>query len=534
MGTTLSVEAHRLEAPRRRRVMVVDDDPDLCAALAQRLEAEQDDVDCYRCGSEALDALRSGLRPDLIVLDLNMPNMDGWEFRVAQKREPAWADIPVVVISGDDSPQAKAIDAAALLHKPVDDSSFIATLRDVSAQAERRKAERQEAAQRQQFAREEELQRLVSLGALVGGIAHEINNPLAIVFGNLDLLQRQLIDFLNPHQPAGPFSVASAMRALERVRVGAERVADVVRITSMFASADLEGTESIDVHKLLESAIQVASNEIRHGAHLVRNYSEVPPVRANPARLGQVFLNLLLNAVYAIHDSGGRDHVIRVSTSSDEDSVVITVADSATKLDGSGAAGVFDPAAAAYTRGPRPRFGLAVSRELVQEMGGTITYAPEPQRGAAFQVTLPASERMSLPPPVPKPPARLAVDRPTVLIIDDEAELCELWGSILEEDYAVTAFTSPRAALAALRENDYDAIVCDVMMPELTGVELYDHATRGRPGLADRFIFITGGAFTERARLFLKQTGRPVLRKPCPPQELLGLVASVAVKGAAR
>lgn len=528
MGTTLSVEAARLEAPRRRRVMVVDDDPDLCAALAYRLEAEHNDVVCFRGGREALDALRSGLRPDLIVLDLNMPEMDGWEFRVAQKREPELADIPVVVISGDDSPQANAIDAAALLHKPVDESSLISTLQNVAAQAELRNAARQE------FAREEELQRLVSLGALVGGIAHEINNPLAIVFGNLDLLQRQLIDFLNPHQPAGPFSVASAMRALERVRVGAERVADVVRITSMFASADLEGTESIDVHKLLESAIQVASNEIRHGAHLVRNYSEVPPVRANPARLGQVFLNLLLNAVYAIHDSGGRDHVIRVSTSSDERSVLITVSDSATKIDGDGATGVFDPAAAAYTRGPRPRFGLAVSRELVQEMGGTISYAPEPGRGAVFRVTLPASERVSLPPPVPKPPARLAVERPTVLIIDDEAELCELWGSILEEDYAVTAFTSPRAALAALRENDYDAIVCDVMMPELTGVELYDHATRGRPGLAERFIFITGGAFTERARLFLKQTGRPVLRKPCPPQELLGLVASVAVQAAAR
>jgi CheY-like chemotaxis protein len=517
MNTT-EVSASR-GAPRRRRVMVIEDDPDLLTALQLQLEAERDEVLCCSGGREALQALRNGPRPDLIVLDLNMPDMSGWQFRVAQKKEPSWADIPVVVLSGDSA--ASAMDAAAYLPKPVDPSSLVSTLRQVTQQNEQR-------SEPLELARAEELQRLVSLGALVGGVAHEINNPLSIVCGNLDLLQRQLVAFLSPNQPAGPFSVASAMRALERAREGAQRVADVVRCTSMFASADLETIETVDVHTLLESAIQVASNEIRYGAHLIREYGEVPRVRANPARLGQVFLNLLLNAVYAIQESGRREQVIRVRTSSEDDSVWVTISDSATRLDGEGVACMFDATLTAYARGTRPRIGLAVSRELVHEMGGTIDYVPDPQRGASFRVSLPASERVSLPPPAPKPPTRLAAERPTVLVIDDEPMLCELMSAILADDYAVTAFTSPRAALAALGERDYDAVVCDVMMPELTGVELFDHAVRQSPAIAERFIFITGGAFTERARLFLKQTGRPVLRKPCHPDELLKMVASVA------
>jgi CheY-like chemotaxis protein/nitrogen-specific signal transduction histidine kinase len=510
-----------LPRAQRRRVMLVDDDDELRAALAFRLAAHCGDVVTYADAQEALEALRGGLHPDLIVLDLMMPGMDGWQFRVAQKSEPRLADIPVIVLSADGSAQAAAIDADAHLRKPIDGELLEQTVEEVATRAAARRAER---------TRVEELQRLVSLGALLGGIAHEINNPLALVFGNLDILQRQLVGLVNPKRAAGPFSVAVAMRALERARDGAERVAAVVRSASIFASADLAGEETLDVHALLESAIQVASSEIRHGANLVRSYRDAPRVYGNPARLGQVFLNLLLNAVYAIHDEGGSNHVIRVSTECERECVIITVADSATCLDAEGTESMFDATSAAYARGPRLRFGLAVSRELVQEMGGSIEYLPSQPRGASFRVTLPACERVSLPAPPPKPPTRLRSERPTVLVVDDEALLCELLSAMLADRYEVSAFSSPRAALAALLEHDYDAVVCDVMMPTMTGMELFDAVVREHPRLAERFLFITGGAFTERARLFLKQTGRPVLRKPCARAELLEVIERIATR----
>ncbi|HEY6880612.1 MAG TPA: response regulator [Polyangiales bacterium] len=495
--------------------MVVDDDDDLRAALKCRFEARADHVLCCESGRAALDALESGVEPDLILLDLSMPGMDGLQFRAAQKRQPRWANIPVIVMSGRAA--AQGLDAAAYLPKPVDEATLLETVERV-ANAPRQPAPNSD------LARAEEVQRLVSLGALLGGIAHEINNPLAFVFGSIDILQRQLVSLVHPHQSPEPFSVAMAMRALERAREGAERVAAVVRSASMFASADLEASEVLDIHQVLESAIQVASNEIRHGAHLVRNYREVAQVRSNPARLGQVFLNLLLNAVYAIRDHGGRDHVIRVSTENLDGMVVVTIADSATSLEQISIASTFDPTNPPYSGGPRLRFGLAVSRELVQAMGGSIDVTPEQPRGARFRVSLPMSSRISFPAPPPKPPMRVSADGASVLIVDDEPLLCELLSAMLSDDYAVAAFTSPRAALAALMEREFDVVLCDVMMPELTGMELFDRAVRERPELAARFVFITGGAFTERARLFLKQTGRPVLRKPCERRELLEVV----------
>jgi signal transduction histidine kinase len=478
--------------PARRplKVLVIGDDSPLLAALALRREAD----DRVYCFANEVDARAALIQPDLVVLSS--------EEALATR----WPDVPVIVLT--ESPTI--VDADAQLTKPVDPATLLATIERVVASAHG------------ELARAEELQRLVSLGALLGGIAHEINNPLAFVFGSIDILQRQLVSLVHPNQAPEPFSIATAMRALERAREGAERVAAVVRSASMFASADLECIETLDIHQVLESAIQVASNEIRHGAHLVRSYVDVPHVRGNPARLGQVFLNLLLNAVYAIREHGGREHVIRVMTEVEHGQAVITISDSATSLEAAHVASLFDHG------GSKLRFGLAVSRELVHGMGGSIEVTPRQPRGASFRVVLPISGE-PLPAPAPKPPMRVSNEGASVLIIDDEPLLCELLSAMLSDQYAVAAFTSPRAALAALTERDFDAIVCDVMMPELNGMELFDRIARERPHLVDRFVFITGGAFTERARLFLKQTGRPVLRKPCERHELLDVVARIMV-----
>ncbi|MDB4974926.1 MAG: Sensory box histidine kinase/response regulator [Myxococcaceae bacterium] len=504
------------------KILVVDDDETVREALRMRLRDSHDEVVCCRGAREALEYLRRGELPDLIVLDLMMPDMDGWQFRVEQKKHPAWAGIPVIVMSGDYSPQAEAIDAAAYLCKPVEGHIFDEALEKVARELDQRKA----------LARKSEFERLVSLGALVGGIAHEINNPLAFVFGSMDILQRQLLGLARPLAAPEPFSVASALRALEQAKVGAERIAAVVRSASMFASADLESIEPIDVHEVLESSIQIASNEIRHSAHLVRNYDDVPRVSGNLAKLGQVFLNLLLNAIYAIRAAAGRDHVIRVGTYSENNMVVVSIADSATVVDPSVLAAMFEPMSCTATGPTRLHFGLAVSSEVVQNMGGTIEVSAERPQGATFRVRLPGCTRESYAPPPRKPPTRLSNDRAAVLVVDDEPTVCELLAAQLSGPYDVAAFTSSRAALASMLEGNFDVILCDVMMPELNGMDLYARATRERPELAERFIFITGGAFTERARLFMNQTGRPVLRKPCAQEELLETVQMLVYSGA--
>ncbi|MEY4513265.1 MAG: hypothetical protein RLZZ450_5387 [Pseudomonadota bacterium] len=509
-------------APGHLTIMVVDDDPRQREAMRQKLESRATRVVCCDGAISALDELRRGTAPDLIVLDLVMPEMDGWQFRAEQKKDPAWAAIPVIAVSGDRSAQPAVMDASAYLSKPVEERVLVDAVDRVVKDLERNRA----------LARASEHERLVSLGALLGGIAHEINNPLAFVFGSIDLLQRQLTAMTRPSAAPDPFSVATALRALDRARQGAERIAAVVRSASMFASADLEVIETVDLHEVLESSVQVASNEIRHGAHLVRSYADVPRVRGNPAKLGQVFLNLLLNAVYAIRNSGGRDHVIRLSTSTEGPYVVVTITDSASVMEPSALACMYEPASAVHGTGTRLHLGLAVSREIVENMEGHIEVELAQPQGATFRVLLPGSSRASFPAPPPKPPTKVYAAREAVLIVDDEPLMCEVLAASLADDFSVTAFTSPRAALAALREHDFEAILCDVMMPELNGMDLYEQAILDRPELGSRFVFITGGAFTERARLFLRQTGRPVVKKPCSRKELLDVIGRLRVSTA--
>ncbi len=335
-------------------IMVIDDDLDGREVLGTLLRRAGYEVVLCSGAASAFGHLREGAPPDLIVLDLMMPGMDGWEFRVEQKAEPRWAAIPIVVLSADHSAKARAIDAAACVHKPIDETDFLEVVHRVT----------RDEVHARSAARATEFHRLVSLGSLVGGLAHEINNPLALVQGTMDLLQRQLLALANPSRATEPFTVASTLRALERSREGVARITEVVR---------------------------------------------------EPER---------------------------------------------------------------------------------------DRYAPPARRVG---------------PPVT--PAR-----PAILLIDDEPAICELLAAQLSELYDVAAFTSPRAALASMIDGDFALIVCDVMMPVLSGAELYERAIRERPELQQRFLFVTGGAFTEHTRKSLQQTGRPTLHKPCSCAELLEAV----------
>lgn len=496
------------------RVMVIEDDHAVREGLGLLLEADGHSVVACSRAARALGHLREGPAPDLIVLDLLMPQMDGWEFRIEQKKEPRWASIPIIALSADRSAKARAIDAAAYLSKPIGDRLFLDTVRRVG----------REVLQGRSLARETEFHRLVSLGSLAGGLAHEVNNPLASVDGTLDLLQRQLVGLASPGHATEPFAVSNALRAVERAKEGIGRIADVMRCVSMFASADLDSIEPLDLHEVLESSLQVAANELRHCAELERDYDALAHVRGNPARLGQVFLNVLLNAVRSIRESGRREHTIRVSTTMDSDFAVVTIADSGATLGPESFKNVFDPLASVTAGKMGLHFGLAISREVVESMGGTIEVLPAEPVGTRFRMRLPSLSGITHAPPVRHAGSRAAAKRPAVLVVDDDPMICEVLAAHLSEAYDVAAFTSPRAALASMLDGNFELILCDVMMPGLNGMELFARAVRERAELEERFLFITGGAFTERTRVQLRESKRPILHKPCSRAELLETV----------
>ena len=340
--------------------------------------------------------------------------------------------------------------------------------------------------------------RMVSVGTLAAGIAHEINNPLTVVMANLEFARSERAT------QEGELS-ASLLDAHD----AAKRVREIVRDVKIFTRTDEETTKGVDLRVVLDSAARIALNEIRHRAKVIREYGPARLVHGNEARLGQVFLNLLVNAAHAIDEGRAAANAITlVIHEMDGNRVAVEVRDTGTKPVGTG-----------------PRLGLSISQRIVAGFGGTIEVESEPGKGTTFRVILPVA---LVEEPVQRRPisTSLPARRARVVVIDDERSVLTATARILGPSHDVETFSSPLAALARLQSLPaVDVIFCDLMMPEMSGIELYAAVP---PALAERVVFLTGGAFTDKSRAFLDAPGRLVLEKPFDPPQLLESVRFVA------
>lgn len=354
-------------------------------------------------------------------------------------------------------------------------------------------------------------ERLASVGTLAAGVAHEINNPLAWISSNLHFA----IDELKVLRQTAPAPVLDEVaEALNDARTGAERVSTIVRDLKHFSRAQDDQTTLIDVRRVLESAITMARNEIRHRAHLERRFAEVPMVKGNEGKLSQVFLNLLINAAHALPEGDVSNQAIVVSTELDARGLVrVLVSDTGKGIEPDVLPHIFDPFFTTKPVGQGTGLGLSICHTIVSGLGGTIHVESTPGRGSTFTVQLPVA-----PPEFRKSPAplfeRLEVERGIVALIDDEPSVLLALQRVLGPHHDVKSFTQPLHALEALPELHPDVIFCDVMMPEMSGAEIYNRLRATHPTLAERLIFMTGGAFSSSAREFLDEVQRPILDKP--------------------
>jgi CheY-like chemotaxis protein/anti-sigma regulatory factor (Ser/Thr protein kinase) len=275
-------------------------------------------------------------------------------------------------------------------------------------------------------------------------------------------------------------------------------------------------------------AVGMALTEIRHRARLETDYAEVPPVLADETRLAQVLVNLLVNAAHAISEGRVEANTIRLATrANDAGEVLITVTDTGSGMSAAVVHRIFEPFFTTKPIGSGTGLGLAIAHNLVQGMGGRITVDTAPGRGTIVSVILPAA---SAPPPsASAPPASApspAKQRPgRVLVIDDERRVAASIERLLERDHDVTCLQSARDALVLLEANaGFDLILCDLMMPELSGMDLHQHLRASNPGLADRLVFMTGGAFTPAAQAFLARVPNERFDKPFDAATLRALV----------
>jgi PAS domain S-box-containing protein len=375
--------------------------------------------------------------------------------------------------------------------------------------------------------------RMAALGTLSAGVAHEINNPLTYLLVNLDHVLRRLRAASASDDPiaalandGGNGALAALVQSLQHAVDGANRVRQIVRDLLTFSQGNVEQRGMTDVRGIVESAVQMAWHEIRHRARLTKRLGEVPPVEANEGRLGQVFLNLLVNAAQAIPEGNADKHEIRVSTRTDEKgNAVVEVSDTGSGIAPEDMPCIFDPFFT--TKGEHGTgLGLAISHGTVRGLGGDIQVSSTPGKGATFRVVLPPAKswRASAAPASAQHAARL--ERARLLIVDDERLVGEAIERSLSEDNDVEVVTDAKQALEKISAGGrYDVILCDLLMPVMTGMDLYAEVVRAAPKLAGRIVFMTGGAFTPRARAFLASVGNPCLEKPLDMSKLRSFLA---------
>ncbi|BDG09416.1 MASE1 domain-containing protein [Anaeromyxobacter paludicola] len=380
----------------------------------------------------------------------------------------------------------------------------------------------------------EEAARMAGVGTLAAGMAHEINNPLAYVLGNLSWMREEvgaLRSALRTGAGEPDGKLEQFLQVIRETEEGATRVREVVRDLKLFSRADGEGTGAADVRRVLRGAISLAKNELRHRARLSTEIADVPPVAGDEHRLGQVFLNLIVNAAQSIPEGHADENVVRVSAQTDASGeVVVEVQDSGCGMTAEVRNRIFEPFFTTKPVGSGTGLGLAICHGIVKACGGRIDVESVPGAGSLFRVALPAAT--AVPGPAPARDAAPAAPRGRILVLDDDPLVGRVIGRILEGHHVV-ALTSPRDALERLARDTFDLVLCDLMMPEMTGMDFHAQLSQLRPALAETLVFITGGAFTPQAREFLERTPNQRIEKPFEPAALRGAVARALTRARA-
>jgi PAS domain S-box-containing protein len=370
--------------------------------------------------------------------------------------------------------------------------------------------------------------RMASVGMLAAGVAHEINNPLACILANLDYALEEL-KVLGAEGVAGDIA-----QSLHEARESGARVRQIVRDLKIFSrSDDAERQGPVDVEAVLESSLRMAWNEIRHRARLVKDYGTVSLVRANDARLGQVFLNLMVNAAQAIPEGRAEKNEIRIATRMIDGRVAIEVRDTGAGIAPEALAKLFTPFFTTKPVGSGTGLGLSICHRLVEAIGGEIRVQSQLGKGTTFTVLLPVTEDEEVP-AVEAPVLAAAARRGTILVIDDEVMVGKAIQRTLRRDHDVVVVVSANLALEQIQSGQtFDVILCDLMMPQMTGMDLHAHLLEVAPAQANRIVFLSGGAFTSSSRAFLDRISNQRIDKPFDAQQLRGIVNDRVLASAA-
>jgi two-component system NtrC family sensor kinase len=350
---------------------------------------------------------------------------------------------------------------------------------------------------REKAAREAMVQseKMITLGELVAGTSHELNNPLAIVSGYADLL---LQDPLSPEHRT----------KIEAIRKSAHRAANVVHSLLAFARKKRAEQVQTQINSVVEAALQLKEYDLRtSGIRLEKELGEhLSAVFADPNQLQQVLLNVLNNAQDAVQSAKVRR--IRIKTEESDGRVSIRIEDTGSGIPKEELKKIFDPFFTTKPLGKGTGLGLSISYGIVREHGGDIGVTSLAGHGTQVSISLPAFA-VAEPEPVEQPVSNTALSPRRFLVVDDEVEIGTIVQKILiRNGSSADTATSLEEALKLASTRVYDFIISDIKMPGGSGIDLYKRLCPIMPAYRRRFVFLTGDTsnpatlqFLERERL---------------------------------
>jgi len=368
--------------------------------------------------------------------------------------------------------------------------------------------------------------RMASMGLLAAGVAHEVNNPLASVLANAEFGQQLAMKLAETFHSSHH---AELLEVLRDICDGAERIRRIVRDLRVFSRSEEDTRSCVDIQQVMDSTLRLAWNEIRHRARLVKDFGPTPSVEMSESRLGQVFLNLVINAAQAIPEGRAETNEVRITMGEGKGGrAVIRITDTGEGMSSETMGRLFQPFFTTKPIGTGTGLGLSMCHRFLTEVNGTIRFESELGKGTTVEVTLPSivHGRETDPAGPPVDNLNFGHQRGHIMIVDDDPDIVSAFRRALGRAHELTAVLSGAEAIELLREGGrFDVIFCDLMMPDITGMDLYEVLSKEAPDQADKIVFLTGGAFTARARQFLDEVSNQCIEKPFGIRQILSLVA---------
>lgn len=372
--------------------------------------------------------------------------------------------------------------------------------------------------------------RLASLGTMAAGVAHEVNNPLAAVVANAGFLAEELnaaaVDGFDGAR------VTAMLEALQDIQSGARRIGRIVSDLRAFSRPPSGAVGDVDLGRCVEWALRTTAHEFRHRARVRRESQDTPRVRADETRLGQVLINLLVNAAHAIAPGDAeRNEVVVVTRTDAAGRAVVEVRDTGAGIPPDALERIFDPFFTTKPVGEGTGLGLSICHGIVTSLGGEIRVESAVGRGTSVYVTLPAASPRTLQPAPATGPS--AAVRGRILLVDDEEMVLRALRRILSA-HELECVTSAKEALARIDAGPpFDLIVTDLMMPTMTGMEFYEALLARDPELARRTVFMTGGSVTAQTEAFFQSVPNVRIEKPFEVGAIQRLVHELLLDAAA-